>query len=296
MCRRYSSHGHEIMSETHFIIRGSCRDVAGIVSKITTCLFNHGMNIEEAAQFNDKLSEHFFFRIVFSSNTNDVPSAFLTEFSEIASSLHMDWSCNPCDEKVRTLLLVSKSDHCLSDILYRWQNKLLPIEITGVVSNHDNNRAQVEAHGLPFHYLPVTTETRAAQESAIDKIIEATNTELIVLARYMQVLSAAMSEKYLGRAINIHHSFLPGFKGAKPYHQAYERGVKIIGATAHFVTSDLDEGPIIEQDIARVDHAMNADEMTAMGRDVECVTLARAVKWHGEHRVLLNGKKTVVFK
>jgi formyltetrahydrofolate deformylase len=257
------------MDSPHFIIRGSCRDVAGIVSQITTCLFHHGMNIEEAAQFNDKLSEYFFFRIVFSSKTGTTPPEFLNEFAKLAEPLDMEWSCNPCHQKVRTLLLVSKSDHCLSDILYRWQNKLLPIEITGVVSNHDNNRAQVEAHGLTFHYLPVSTENRVAQESAIEKIIESTNTELVVLARYMQVLSTAMSNQYAGRMINIHHSFLPGFKGAKPYHQAYERGVKIIGATAHFVTSDLDEGPIIEQDVTRITHAQTPEKLQIIGQDPE---------------------------
>lgn len=279
---------------SHFIIRGSCRDVAGIVSRITTCLFDHGMNIEEAAQFNDKLSEHFFFRIEFSSKTGTTPPEFLNEFSNIATSLKMDWSCTPCDQKVRTLLLVSKSDHCLSDILYRWQNKLLPIEITGVVSNHDNNRAQVESHGLEFHYLPVNNDNRAAQESAIENLIETTGTELIVLARYMQVLSAEMSQKYAGRVINIHHSFLPGFKGAKPYHQAYERGVKIIGATAHFATSDLDEGPIIEQDVTRITHAQTPDKLQIIGQDIESRVLLSAMQYYAERRIFLHGHRTII--
>lgn len=279
---------------SHFIIRGSCRDVAGIVSRITTCLFDHGMNIEEAAQFNDKLSEHFFFRIEFSSKTGTTPPEFLNEFSNIATSLKMDWSCTPCNEKVKTLLLVSKSDHCLSDILYRWQNKLLPIEITGVVSNHDNNRAQVESHGLEFHYLPVNNDNRAAQESAIENLIETTGTELIVLARYMQVLSAEMSQKYAGRVINIHHSFLPGFKGAKPYHQAYERGVKIIGATAHFATSDLDEGPIIEQDVTRITHAQTPDKLQIIGQDIESRVLLSAMQYYAERRIFLHGHRTII--
>lgn len=278
----------------HFVIRGSCRDVAGIVSKITTCLFDHGMNIEEAAQFNDKLSEYFFFRIVFSSKTGATSSEFLKAFADIATPLDMDWSCNPCHEKVKTLLLVSKSDHCLSDILYRWQNKLLPIEITGVVSNHDNNRAQVEAHGLLFHYLPVTNDTRAAQENAITKIIKDTGTELTVLARYMQVLSTAMSDQYAGRIINIHHSFLPGFKGAKPYHQAYERGVKIIGATAHFVTSDLDEGPIIEQDVTRITHAQTPEKLQIIGQDIESRVLLTAMQYYAERRIFLHGHRTII--
>lgn len=279
---------------SHFIIRGSCRDVAGIVSRITTCLFDHEMNIEEAAQFNDKLSEHFFFRIVFSSKTGTTPPQFLNDFSNIATSLKMDWSCTPCNEKVKSILLVSKSDHCLSDILYRWQNKLLPIEITGVVSNHDHNRAQVESHGLGFHYLPVNSDNRVAQESAIEKIIATTGTELIVLARYMQVLSAQMSEKYAGRVINIHHSFLPGFKGAKPYHQAYERGVKIIGATAHFATSDLDEGPIIEQDVTRITHAQTPDKLQIIGQDIESRVLLSAMQYYAERRIFLHGHRTII--
>ena len=294
MRRRYCAHGYKIMTHPHFIIRGSCRDAAGIVSQITTCLFDHGMNIEEAAQFNDKLSEYFFFRIVFSSKTNATSPEFLNAFSQIATPLDMDWSCTACHEKVKTLLLVSKSDHCLSDILYRWQNKLLPIEITGVVSNHDNNRAQVTAHGLPFHYLPVNSDTRAAQESAMTQIIESTGTELIVLARYMQVLSTEMSEQYAGRIINIHHSFLPGFKGAKPYHQAYERGVKIIGATAHFVTSDLDEGPIIEQDVTRITHAQTPDKLQIIGQDIESRVLLAAMQYYSERRIFLHGHRTII--
>lgn len=294
MRRRYCPYGDKIMGDKNFIIRGSCRDSAGIVSRITTCLFNNGMNIEEAAQFNDQLSEYFFFRIVFSAKDGAISEVFLKQFADIASTLHMEWSCNPCDEKVRTLLLVSKSDHCLNDILYRWQNKLLAVDITGVVSNHDNNRKQVEAHGLPFHYLPVDATTRAAQETAIKDIIKSTNTELIVLARYMQVLSAEMSREYAGRAINIHHSFLPGFKGAKPYHQAYARGVKIIGATAHFVTSDLDEGPIIEQDVTRITHAQTPEKLQIIGQDIESRVLLSALQNYSERRIFLHGNRTII--
>lgn len=282
------------MPDTHFIIRGSCRDEAGIVSRITTCLFNHGMNIEEAAQFNDKLSGHFFFRIVFSSKVGDVSSSFLDEFSGIAARLQMEWSCRPCQQKVRTLLLVSKSDHCLNDILYHWQNKLLPIEITGVVSNHQNTKDQVEAHGLHFHYLPVTDQNRHEQESVIEKIIRSTESELVVLARYMQILSESLSQKYMGRIINIHHSFLPGFKGAKPYHQAYARGVKIIGATAHFVTSDLDEGPIIDQDVTRINHAHTPDKLQIIGQDIESRVLLSAMKYYSEDRIFLHGARTII--
>jgi formyltetrahydrofolate deformylase len=282
------------MTHPNFIIRGSCRDSAGIVSKITTCLFNHGMNIEEAAQFNDQFSEYFFFRIVFSSKSGTTPPAFLDEFLKIADSLDMSWSCNPCHEKVKTLLLVSKSDHCLNDILYRWQNKLLPIEIMGVISNHDNNRAQVESHGLPFHYFPISSTNRAEQETSIEKLIETTHAELVVLARYMQVLSVGMSDKYAGRIINIHHSFLPGFKGAKPYHQAYERGVKIIGATAHFVTSDLDEGPIIEQDVTRITHAHTPEKLQIIGQDIESRVLLTAMQYYSERRIFLHGSRTII--
>lgn len=290
----YCQDGYTIMSRPTFIIRGSCLDDAGIVSKITTCLYTHGMNIEEAAQFNDQLSEFFFFRIVFSSQTGTTPPEFIKEFSDIATSLKMDWSCHPSDEKVKTLLLVSKSDHCLSDILYRWKNKLLPIDITGVISNHDNNREQVEDHGLTFHYLPVTTETRAQQEAAISKIYKDTKSELIVLARYMQVLSDSMSREYAGRAINIHHSFLPGFKGAKPYHQAHARGVKIIGATAHFVTSDLDEGPIIDQDVTRITHAQTAEKLQIIGQDIESRVLLSAMQYYAERRIFLHEMRTII--
>jgi len=277
-----------------YIIRGSCRDTAGIVSKITTCLFQHGMNIEEAAQFNDKLSGHFFFRIVFSSATKKIPQKFLNEFSDLAKELSMDWSCEPCDEPVKTLLLVSKSDHCLNDILYRWHNKTLPIDITGVISNHENNRAQVEEKGLSFHYLPVTEKTKTSQEKKITDIITATGTELIVLARYMQVLSNKISRDYLGRIINIHHSFLPGFKGARPYHQAYARGVKIIGATAHFVTSELDEGPIIEQDVTRITHAETPEKLQLIGQDIESRVLLSALQNYAECRIFLHGNRTII--
>lgn len=279
---------------TTYIIRGSCRDVAGIVSQITTCLFHHGMNIEEAAQFNDKLSGHFFFRIVFSSASHKIPKIFLNEFSELAKKLKMDWSCRASDEKIKTLLLVSKSDHCLNDILYRWQNKTLAVDITGVISNHDNNRQQVEDKGLDFYYLPVTEKTKKTQEKKISDIIIKTKSELIVLARYMQVLSDKMSRDYLGRIINIHHSFLPGFKGAKPYHQAHARGVKIIGATAHFVTSDLDEGPIIDQDVTRITHAETPEKLQLIGQDIESRVLLSAIQNHAEGRVFLHGNRTII--
>jgi formyltetrahydrofolate deformylase len=252
------------------------------------------MNIEETAQFNDKLSGHFFFRIVFSSATQKIPEKFMGEFATLAKKLDMDWSCRPSDEKIKTLVLVSKSDHCLNDILYRWQNKTLPIDITGVISNHDNNRQQVEDKGLDFHFFPVTEETRIPQEKSVIDIITKTKSELIVLARYMQVLSDKMSRDYMGRIINIHHSFLPGFKGAKPYHQAHARGVKIIGATAHFVTSDLDEGPIIDQDVTRITHAETPEKLQLIGQDIESRVLLSAIQNYAEGRIFLHGNRTII--
>ena len=277
-----------------FIVRGSCPDQAGIVSKITTCLFTNGLNIEEAAQFNDQLSGHFFFRIVCSCTSDTLCPDFRPDFERVAATLRMNWGIYPVTQKTRTLLMVSKSDHCLNDILYRWQNRLLPIDITAVISNHDNNRAQVEDKGIPFIHLPVNSENRAEQETAIRALIADTSSELIVLARYMQVLSDGLSQSFAGRIINIHHSFLPGFKGAKPYHQAYDRGVKMIGATAHFVTSDLDEGPIIEQDIARITHAHTPEKLQIIGQDIESRVLANAILNYAERRVFLHGRRTVV--
>ena len=282
------------ISSHKFIVRGSCPDQAGIVSRITTCLYENGLNIEEAAQFNDQPSGYFFFRIVCSCTSPTLCPNFRPDFERVATSLAMDWGIYPLEQKTRTLLMVSKSDHCLNDILYRWQNKLLPIDITAVISNHETHRAQVEAKGLPFLYLPVSAENRAAQELAIQNVIADTASELIVLARYMQVLSDDMSRMYHGRIINIHHSFLPGFKGAKPYHQAYDRGVKMIGATAHFVTSDLDEGPIIEQDIARITHAHTPEKLQIIGQDIESRVLASAILAYAERRVFLNGHRTAI--
>lgn len=277
-----------------YILRGSCLDKAGIVAAITTCLYTHGMNIEEAAQFNDKHSGHFFFRIVFSTEGKPLPTDFENAFTDIATGLEMDWGLYPTTEKVRTLLLVSKSDHCLNDLLYRWQTGLLPIDITAVISNHTNNRATVESKGLRFIHLPVRNDDRAEQEAAITQIYAETHSEVMVLARYMQVLSDEMSRHYAGCAINIHHSFLPSFKGAKPYHQAYNRGVKIIGATAHFVTSDLDEGPIIEQDVTRITHAESPEKLQIIGQDIESRVLASALRNYAERRIFLHDNRTII--
>ncbi|MFA7275418.1 MAG: formyltetrahydrofolate deformylase [Pseudobdellovibrionaceae bacterium] len=279
------------MTSSTYILRGACPDAAGIVSKISTCLFDHGLNIEDAAQFNDKLSGHFFFRIECSGA---LPESFRTTFAQIAQTLQMEWSLTPADRRVKTLLLVSKSDHCLNDLLYRVRNDLLPVEITAVISNHEDNRHAVEREQLRYIYLPVDAHTRDDQEQKIAAIIEETGSELIVLARYMQVLSKDMSGKYAGRLINIHHSFLPGFKGAKPYHQAYNRGVKIIGATAHFVTSDLDEGPIIDQDVTRITHAQTPDKLQIIGQDIESRVLASAIQSYAERRIFLHDARTII--
>jgi formyltetrahydrofolate deformylase len=221
------------------------------------------------------------------------------EFEPIAQKFNMDWQLFDGRIKPRVLIMVSKIGHCLNDLLFRHQSGNLPVEIAAIVSNHPDFYQLAASYNIPFHHLPLlgaSDEQKFAQEARILEVIEQQQIDVVVLARYMQILSNDLCQKLSGRAINIHHSFLPSFKGAKPYHQAFNKGVKLIGATAHFVTADLDEGPIIEQDIARVDHSMTPEELTAIGRDVECVTLARAVKWHAEHRVLLNGKKTVVFK
>jgi formyltetrahydrofolate deformylase len=277
-----------------YIIRGSCPDKSGIVSQITTCLYQNGMNIEEASQFNDKLSGHFFFRIVFRCIDNQAIEKFQTEFLKIATELELNWEMTKADAKVKTLVLVSKSDHCLNDILYRWGNQTVPVDITAVISNHENNRKQVEDKNLAFYYLPLNNTNRQEQERKIEQIVHDTQSELIVLARYMQVLSDGMSNRHLGNIINIHHSFLPGFKGAKPYHQAYARGVKIIGATAHFVTSDLDEGPIIEQDVTRITHAETPEKLELIGQDIESRVLLSALTKYAERRIFLHGNRTII--
>ena len=251
-------------------------------------------NIEDAAQFNDKLSGHFFMRVVFAPLIEGGQEKFAADFAKIGKTFGMVWSIHAVNDKVRTLLMVSKADHCLHDILYRVRTGHLPLEIAAVVSNHTDCAKICEQHDLAFHHLPVDAATKGAQEEKISRMIADTKSELIVLARYMQVLSESMCAKYPGRIINIHHSFLPGFKGAKPYHQAWERGVKIIGATAHFVTSDLDEGPIIEQQTARIDHADTPEKLQVLGRDTEAAVLSRALQFYAERRIFLHGSRTVI--
>ena len=287
------------MTETHrSILTFSCPDVAGIQAAVTTFLFDTGAFLEEVASYGDPDTKAFFSRIVFSAAPSRAlkHDAIEAGFKPIAARFGMTWRIDDADRKCRTLIAVSREGHCLNDLLHRWSSGTLPVDIVGVVSNHDALKRIVEWHGLPFHHLPVTRETRGAQEAAFMSVVETANADLLVLARYMQVLSHGMVAKLAGRCINIHHSFLPSFKGAKPYHQAHVRGVKIIGATAHYVTDDLDEGPIIEQAVERVDHTSTAAALVNVGRDIENTVLARAVRWHADRRVLLNGRRTIVFK
>jgi formyltetrahydrofolate deformylase len=278
-----------------FVLTLSCPDRAGIVHAVTGVLVERGANITEAQQFNDAATGLFFMRVQF-----DAPGATLealnAAFSPLVERLGLRATLAPAAERMRTLILVSQLGHCLNDLLFRWRTGLLALDIRGVVSNHGDFESLVRGYGLPFHHLPVSAATKPAAEARLVELMDAEGIELVVLARYMQILSDALCRRLAGRAINIHHSFLPSFKGAQPYRQAFDRGVKIIGATAHYVTADLDEGPIIEQDIARVDHSHDPAELTAIGRDVECAVLARAVRWHAERRVLIDRNKTVVFR
>jgi formyltetrahydrofolate deformylase len=278
-----------------FIFTLSCNDRPGIVHRVTGFLLEHGANILEAAQFDDTSNNRFFMRVQFEAE-NTSAATLQEAFAPIANDWKFDASIFDASHRVRTLLMVSKQGHCLNDLLFRWKSGHLPIEIPAIVSNHMDYYQLAASYNIPFFHLPVTAETKPQQEAKLREIIAEKQVELVVLARYMQVLSPELSRDLAGRAINIHHSFLPSFKGAKPYYQAHERGVKLTGATAHYVTDDLDEGPIIEQEVVRVDHSLSVDALTIAGRDAECTALARAVKWHAEHRVLLNGRRTVVFR
>ncbi|MDH4568229.1 formyltetrahydrofolate deformylase [Pseudomonas sp. BN414] len=290
------------MSNPKFILLLSCRNTAGIVKDVSSYLFDQGCNILDAQQFDDLDTQQFFMRVVFDAIDNGTELVLEIEdiksgFADIAHFYGMEWSLRPQDQRKRVMLLVSGYDHCLRDLLYRSRIGELPMEISAVVANHPQERyAAVDLQGIAFHYLPVTRENKSKQEEALFALIESTKTDLVVLARYMQILSDDLSRKLEGRCINIHHSFLPGFKGARPYHQAHERGVKLIGATSHFVTSDLDEGPIIEQDVERISHRDNAEDLVRKGRDIERRVLARAVRAYLEDRVIPNGRKTIVFE
>jgi formyltetrahydrofolate deformylase len=254
-----------------------------------------GCNIEDSQQFGDHDTGLFFMRVHFSADAPVTLDKLRASFAAIGDSFQMDWQINRADEKMRILLMVSKFGHCLNDLLFRARTGALPVEIAGVVSNHTDFAELVDSYNIPFHHIPVTKDTKSEAEARLLDIVREEGVELVVLARYMQVLSDDLCKALAGRIINIHHSFLPSFKGAKPYHQAHARGVKLIGATAHYVTADLDEGPIIEQEVERVGHDVTPEGLVAIGRDVECQALARAVKWHAERRILLNGRRTVIF-
>ena len=278
-----------------YILILSCPDRLGLVHAVSGFLLERGGNIEEAAQYNDADTGLFFMRVQFACSqlTHEDINLQLKLF---AQPFEMNWRLHARAQPMRTVIMVSKEGHCLNDLLFRWKSGLLPVDIRAIISNHREFYQLAASYNVPFHHLPVTAATKAQVEAKQYEIIQDEGAELVVLARYMQVLSDDLCRKLSGSAINIHHSFLPSFKGAKPYYQAHDRGVKLIGATAHYVTADLDEGPIIEQDVARVDHSKTVEDLTILGRDTESQVLARAVKWHSEHRVLINGHKTVIFK
>jgi formyltetrahydrofolate deformylase len=288
------------MSTQGFILKISCPDRPGIVHAVSQFLFNQTANILDSAQFSDTFTSRFFMRVHFAKTSQELNLQKLQElFKEIGESFQMDWELFDAASKPKVLIMVSKLGHCLNDLLFRTHSGYLPIEIAGIVSNHQDFQNLAAGYKIPFHYMPLSSandERKNEQEEQLLKLIDQEKINLVVLARYMQILSPKVCQKLSGKAINIHHSFLPSFKGAKPYWQAHQRGVKLIGATAHYVTTDLDEGPIIEQGVERVDHAMDPDQLAAVGRDVECMALSRAVRWHAEHRILLNGKSTVVFQ
>jgi len=287
-----------ISSRSSYVFAAACPDQPGIVAAVSGLLAERKLNILDADQFNDHVNGRFFIRVHFTELGDRYDVAGLrVELSPLASRFDMSWSLHDTSERPRLLVLVSKLDHCLHDLLYRHRNGELRADIPMVVSNHKDCYQLAAWYGIPYRHLPVTPETKARQERKLREIVEEERIDFVVLARYMQVLSDEFCTTYPQRVINIHHSFLPSFKGAKPYHQAYERGVKLIGATAHFATSDLDEGPIIEQDVVRVDHSLSAEQLTAAGRDVERRVLSQAVEHVVEHRVLLNGDhRTVVFR
>ena len=283
------------MNAHRYILTLSCPDRKGLVHAVSGFVLEHGGNMEEIAQFSDLDSGMFFMRIDFSSPQDDLDT-LRQQLDAFAQPYQMQANLYRAHVPVPTIIMVSKEGHCLNDLLFRWKSGLLAIDIRAVISNHRDFYQLAASYNVPFHHIPATRDNREDAERRQMEIIRSEGAELVVLARYMQILSNDLCRELSGRAINIHHSFLPSFKGAKPYYQAHDRGVKLIGATAHYVTADLDEGPIIEQDVARVDHTDAVEDLTAMGRDTESQVLARAVKWHSEHRVLVNGHKTVVFK
>lgn len=277
------------------ILTLSCADRPGIVSRVASFLFDRGGNIIDAQQFGDVETDRFFMRVVFEAGGTSA-EALREAFAPLGAEFGMNWTLRDPKVRRKMMILASQADHCLSDLVWRWRRGELPMDICAVVSNHPaGTYSSIDLSGLPFHHLPVNRDTKLEQEAAVWALVQSTGAELVVLARYMQILSDGLASKLEGRCINIHHSFLPGFKGARPYHQAHARGVKVIGATAHYVTADLDEGPIIEQDVERISHRDTPAALIRKGRDIERRVLARAVRWHLEDRVLLNGAKTVVF-
>ena len=287
-----------------YVLTLSCPDKPGIVYAVSSFLVQHSANILASQQYGQPETERpdgrFFMRVHFRvPPPGQSPGESLADhergFSWVAEAFQMSWQLHDDATRIRTLIMVSRLGHCLNDLLFRWKTGSLPVDVAGVVSNHDDFAELAASYRIPFYHIPVTPEGKAAAESQLLEVIDGAGAELIVLARYMQILSSEVCKRMEGRMINIHHSFLPSFKGAKPYHQAHARGVKLIGATAHYVTPDLDEGPIIEQDVIRVNHTLSPERLTEAGRDVEAQVLARAVTWHAEHRVLLNGDRTVVF-
>jgi formyltetrahydrofolate deformylase len=279
-----------------YVLTLSCPNKPGIVAGVSAYLFGESCNILDAQQYDDTQSNVFFMRVVFNLVGETPFEKISAGFADLAKTFNMKWTMRGVAQKKRVMVLVSKFDHCLADLLYRWRIDELPMELTAVVANHPRETyAHLDFDGIPFHHLPVSRDTKMEQETQLWNLVRETNTELVVLARYMQILSEGLSAKLSGRCINIHHSFLPGFKGANPYKQAHTRGVKLIGATAHYVTSDLDEGPIIEQDVERISHRDLPEDLVRKGRDIERRVLARAVRHHLEDRVILNGSKTVVF-
>lgn len=285
-----------VASPSEAVLVLSCPDRRGIVAAVSSLLFEHGANIEESQQFDDVRTDQFFMRIRFSVEPGGPDVERWRElFGPVATAYDMMWQLRDVTEPHRALIMVSRFGHCLNDLLFRWRSGALNMDVPAVVSNHRDLEPLVASYGIPFHHVPVTADTKVEAEARLRQIVSDHEVDLVVLARYMQVLSDDLSRDLSGRVINIHHSFLPSFKGAKPYHQAFARGVKLVGATAHYVTADLDEGPIIDQDVVRVDHRMAAEDLVRAGEEVESRVLARAVRWHCESRVLLNVDRTVVF-
>ncbi len=283
---------------TDYVLTLSCPDQPGLIFAVSKFVMEHGCNVVESKQFGDREAGMFFMRVQFEPTAENVVDAdtLRRDFAAVATRLNMTWRLRQAAERPRLLILVSKFAHCLNDLLFRSSSGSLNVEVVAVVSNHPDLGTLADNYNVAFHYIAVTAETKREAEAKLLDLVGELNVDLVVLARYMQILSPELCEQLEGRAINIHHSMLPSFKGARPYYQAHDRGVKIIGATAHYVTTDLDEGPIIEQQVARVDHSMTAEDVTMLGRDTECLALAHAVHWHAENRVLLDGRRTVVFQ